>query len=535
MKQMPFQLASTEISEPVNKLSLQTKQETTIGAAQHGGTTTDELTIKSFAGRSSFIVGTQWDTTLVPGDVLFTTAVSPQMFNSISGQIAHTPMSFLANHFQWWRGAIKYTFKVVRSPYHRGRVQISWDAMTSSLANSPALGNPNTITTVMDLDEDSECSFVVPYLRPELFQQLYNITGAGTPLWSTNLAPSGSWPGTNGVLSVRVLNRLTAPEPSSSATILVFASAVDDFEFAGPREFDIWNGNNQLQLRYNTASVTQADISYDDSDAAHELTPSGVDMDIYQQVFGERVTSLRELLHRSSLSFLHEPIGYNSNTSSGSYHFKIPFKRFPPPPGIYDNGWNVGTTATGANQRIFYTKMHPIVSIGSCFIGYKGSVNVTFNVDQPRGAVGVDTVQVSRTPFGDALTSGQRLPDLDVLAESTGTIDANVRADIRGVPSGQTGMALTNTRTNAGMAAQLPYYSNAGFNIMDPNREYSNTDTLTDSSNDWWSVNWRFNKDSNTGSFTGTILSAFYATGPDFDFTFFINVPVMTVVNIVTP
>lgn len=534
-KPMPFQLASTEISEPVNKLSLQTKQETTIGAAQHGGPKEDELTVKSLAGRSSFLVGTQWNTTAAPGEILFTAAVTPQMFNSANSQVAHTPMGWIANLFQYWRGPIKFTFKVIRSPYHRGRVQISWDSQASTFATGPSVGNPNTLTTVMDLDEDSECSFVVPYMKPELFLETFNTSTTGTAPWSTDAAPVGSWPGTNGILNVRVLNRLTAPEPSSSATILVFVNAADEFEFAGPREYQTRNGDSQLQLNAATSSVLQADIAYDDEDEAHELAPDGCDMAVYQQVFGERVTSIRELLHRSSLSFMWQGMSYNTTAGAGTCQFKVPFKRMPPPPGVMNNAWNVGTTSSGPGQRVFYTKFHPILQMTSCFIGYKGSVNVTLNVDQPSTGAVIDTLAIGRKPFGNTLTSTQRLPSLDVFGEPAVSIDLNTRSDLQATNSGIEGYALTNTRTNAGMAAQLPYYSNSGFTLVDLTKEYNNRDTLSDGDNDWWQATWRYNKVSGADLLSGSILNAYYATGPDFDLVFFLNVPVLSAISIATP
>jgi hypothetical protein len=181
MKPMPFQLASTAISEPVHKLSLQPKQETAIGSTQHGGYGEDDLVLSRFAGRSSFVVGSEWLTTATPDTPIFTTAVTPALFQVTSDQLAHTPMSYAANHFQYWRGSIKYTFKLVRSPYHRGRLQISWDRGTADLSAGPTVGNPNTYTTVMDLDEESECSFVVPYMQPPQFLEVPLIAGGIVP------------------------------------------------------------------------------------------------------------------------------------------------------------------------------------------------------------------------------------------------------------------------------------------------------------------------------------------------------------------
>jgi hypothetical protein len=531
MKQVPFSLASTSISEPVQKLSLQPKQETAIGSSQHGGDGNDELVISRFCSRSAYICGPTWNTTDGPNTILFTTAVGPQMFTRSATEIAHSPMSFVANHFQYWRGSIKYTFKVVRSPYHRGRLQISWDAGSTSLASNPQLGNANNLSTVMDLDEDSECSFIVPYMQKELFTKTYAIDNTGATLWTTSAAPTGTWTRSNGVLSVRVLNRLTAPEASSSATILVFASACDDIEFAGPRDFDVYSGSNILSLNAQTVATAQSDIQYTDEAHAAELMPRGANHRVYDQVFGERVGSLREYMHRSSLSFLWYPGATTTDVGSGAV--RIPIKRMPPPPGVFANGWWTGTTTSGAGQSAFYTKMHPILSFSTCFIGYKGSVNVNVNVDQPNITTAVDTLSVMRICNGDGLTAAERRPSLHVYSNPSATISLNAKSDIIATDAGRSGCALTNTKTNAGLSVQLPYYSNSGFQMCDPRREYSNQDDFTDRNNDWWRIEWRYNKNNQTSSTSGALTSVYYATGPDFDLVYFINVPVMTLVSVV--
>lgn len=531
MKQVPFSLSSTSISEPVQKLSLQPKQEVAIGSEQHGGDGNDELVISRFCSRSAYICGPVWDTTAAPNTVLFTTCVAPQMFTSSATEVAHSPMSFVANHFQYWRGSIKYTFKVVRSPYHRGRLQISWDSGTVDRAANPSLGNANTLTTIMDLDEDSECSFVVPYMQKELFTRTYTLANTGTPLWTTSGTPTGSFSRANGVLSVRVLNRLTAPEASSSATILVFASACDDIEFAAPRDFDVYSGNNILSLNAQTTAAAQSDIQYLDEASASELMPRGANHRVYDQVFGERIGSLREYMHRSSLSFQWYPGTTTTDTGAGAV--RIPIKRIPPPPGVFANGWWTGTTTSGAGQSAFYTKMHPILSFSTCFIGYKGSVNVNVNVDQPVSTTAIDTLSVYRLAHGDGLSAANRRPSLYVYSNPSVSLSVNAKNDIIATDAGRAGLALTNTKTNAGMSVQLPYYSSSGFQMCDPRREYNNQDNFTDRNNDWWRIEWRYNKNNVATSTSGALTSVYYATGPDFDLVFFINVPVMTAISVV--
>jgi hypothetical protein len=535
MKPVPFSMASADISEPVTKLTLDAKQETALGAAQHGGRPHDELDINSFVTRSSFVVGLNWPTTSPPGEALFTSFVTPRMFQRSSTQIAHVPMSYLANHFQYWRGSIKFTFKVVRSPYHRGRLQLSWDAACDDLATGASLGNPNTVTTIMDLDEQSECSMVLPYSQARLFLDTGSFLGTGSVQWNTNASPASQVSSNaNGVINVRVLNRLTAPEASSTATILVFVQAGDDFEFAAPKDYIVYNtGNNDMMsLSGLTAAVAQSDVQYDDGEVAQTVVPVKPANSVYHQVFGERVSSLRQLLHRTSLSFVHT-VG-TTNTTPGMGVVRMPIKRMPPPPGVYNNGWWFGTTTTGPGQTVFYTMMHPIVAITSCYIGYKGSVNVTVNVDQANTGTDIDSLSIMRLQDGAGLTSGERRPNFNVLLNNAATPSTNARNAIRILDSGATGQALTNTKTNAGLSAQLPYYSGAGFTVSDLYAEYSNTDALSDGKSDWWQVEWRYNKSSSVDSLQGNLTNVFYSTGPDFDAIYFINVPILNLV-VVTP
>lgn len=538
MKPMVFQLASTELSEPTQKLSLQTKQETAIGQQLHGGSAEDDLVIERFASRSSYLTSSVWTTTSVPGDSLFACPVIPNLFGRSDTQIAFTPVGWLANHFQYWRGPMKFTFRVVRSPFHRGRLQISWDSRTGVLNQGPVLGNPNTITKIMDLDGEDEVSFVVPYMQPELFQTMSEqLTGNNIPqpVFSVDSSPPATlYPKANGIINVRVMNRLTAPEASSSVTLLVFVSAAEGFEFAGPADFNVVSQTDNTiwyTLYDNTQALAQSDITYDDAQPCGTLTADGTSDVIYQQVFGERLTSLRELLHRSSLAYHYTPRQFNPLTTQGTAQVNIPIKRLPPTPGVSLNGWSEGTFA-GNDVRCFFTKFHPLDSIGSCFLGYKGSVNVTVNIDQTRSSGPCDTLQVRRLSRGEQLTDIQRRPNVQFYANETLSVDASTRADNAQVRGGIAGMALTNTRTNAGLSVQLPYYSAASFQLMDLNSEQTNTDLLTDRDNDWWQVEWRVNKSNSTGWFIGNNLQSYYSSGPDFDLFFFINVPILTKIQI---
>lgn len=524
IRQLPFELASTEVSAPVSKLSLQPKQEIAVGSQQHGGDGHDDLVIKRFAGRSSFLVGSLWPTTSVPGDILFTSFVTPQLWQTNgSNEVVFPPAGYLTQLFQYWRGSMKFTFKMIRSKYHRGRIQISWDRSADNLNEGASLGNVNTFSTVMDLDETDEVTFTVPYVQNRQFLTTATRTYNSPLPWSAASAPPNMSNGiSNGVINVRVLNRLTAPEAASDVTMLVFVSAGDDIEYAAPRNPGLLNINAMHTLSSLSSSIAQSNIVYDDAteETSHQVTKA--DPAVYLECFGEKVTSLRELLHRSSLS----KSWVFSGASDGTQRVAIPLKHMPPSPGIWNNGSDLPLIA-GVPQYGFICPQHPIPWIANCFIGSKGSVNVTGNVKTGAGSSNggwVDVLSIDRIADGTSLSSADRRKRSDTVL-TTDTLNTNTYFQ-NTIPAGVTGKALSNTRTNASVAANLPFYSNSAFHVVDLYTTYNNQDGFSGANNDWFSLIVQTPTETTNKTHQSSV-DVYYGTGPDYDLIFFINTPVI--------
>lgn len=525
IKNIPFQLSSTEIGEPLYKLSMQRDQATDLGGAQHGGPEEDELAISHFSARPSFIIDTPWATTSTPDTILFSGMVTPYQCATATGQVAYTPMGYVSRHFQYWRGSINYTFKVVRSQYHRGRVQISWDRCCTNMQQGASIGNPNTYNVVLDLDETDEVTINVPYMQPNKFIESIAADGipANVPYSTSATPPATSWVAANGLIQVRVMNRLTSPDSAAGATLLVFVSAGEDIEFAAPRAIAAQQSTAVFGLSSATAATVQSETL-----SITKLAGISREPDVYKEVFGERVSSLREYLHRSSLAFTYA-FNVSQNTAESIVNYSLPFKRIPPPPGVYQNGWDIVTTSSGAGQRYNFTRLHPILSIGSCFIGYKGSVNVAFNNNLPVDKTWLDSSTITRVQAGSALSNTNRRPyTFASLASATNaSINNNQNNDEVQDASGVTARALTNPRTNTGLCANLPYYSTAGFQLTSFSTEYSNTTLTTPNSSDWWMWVTKYQKSAGVTTSGMMNVDCYYGTGPDFDLVFFINVPVL--------
>lgn len=528
MKQRPFTLSLSDQSEPMEKLSLTAKQEVSLGRGDYGATSEDELHLARFCQRESYLAATVWPTTLVPGDILFTSGVTPMLTATTSSAIAYTPMAYAATAFQYWRGPLKFTFKAIRSKYHRGRVQISWDRSANNLNTGPLLGNPNTQAVVLDLDEGDEVSMVVPYQQQSLFLPVpapateNGVPAASVP-WSTSTTPpSLTGTGWNGVINMRVLTRLTSPEASSEIAFLVIVSAAPEFELAAPVAHRYVSASGGLSLSNLPTSVAQSEIVYDENAPATD-GDTVQSSSVYKDAFGEQIASLRTLLHRSSRACTYtDDI---ATATAGMMSTTIPLKHMPPITGIWNNAWFSTSSPAGALANV--TPWHPLPWFTYCFAGYSGSVNVSINLlNAAYSANGyVDSLNITRGTF-DVATSGTRRPGRNGISDALSSGVA-VRTLTLYRESGSGGMALTNTRTNAGLSANLPYYNASAFYLADPYRTYNNQDFLSGANDDWWKVECTYPVASTT--VRENIVDVYYASGPDFNCHFFVCCPIVYV------
>nr|ULG00009.1 MAG: hypothetical protein [Marnaviridae sp.] len=528
MKQKVFSLSSADISEPMEKLSLSAKQEVKLGKSDYGATEEDELHISRFCQRESFLTSTVWTTALTPGDSLFVSGVTPMLTATTASAIAYTPMAFAATAFQYWRGPLKFTFQAIRSKFHRGRVQISWDRSANNLNTGALLGNPNTQAVVLDLDEGDTVSMVVPYQQQSLFLPVpaaateNGVPAASVP-WSTSvIPPSLTGIGWNGVINMRVLTRLTAPEASSDIAFLVFVSAAKDFELAGPVAHRYLGATTGLSMSNLAGTVAQSDIVYDINAPETSTVGTTSSPTVYHDVFGEQIASLRQLLHRSSRAIVVAE-GSDTTPPDGLAFYNIPLKRLPPPPGLWNNGWY--STTAPAGSLIFPFNWHPLTWFTYCFAGYSGSTNVNVNVLNPDmdNPGWVDHLSLTRGTI-DISSSSQRIPVRQVITVANTAAAAAQRLSGER-ESGASGMALTNTRTNTGMSANLPFYNPASFLIADPYKTYNNQDPFSGGDDDWWKVTAMYPiKGAPTKE---PWFDIYYGSGPDFNVHFFVCCPIV--------
>jgi len=187
------------------------------------GSELDETSFKYLLSKPAWYTYFTWTTAQASGTDLAAYSVAPQTFGSSfasNGQSVYvqTPVCFFSNFFRYYRGGFRFTFKVVKTQFHSGRIAITFNPA------APGAGPTTTSATtaayvhreIIDIREGSSFDFIVPYV---------------------SLVPYRDVTETLGSLQVTVINPLIAPSTvSTTISFLVEVAAAPDFEFACPTQ-----------------------------------------------------------------------------------------------------------------------------------------------------------------------------------------------------------------------------------------------------------------------------------------------------------
>lgn len=505
----PFpQLASTQIGYPVQKLTLDPKNELTVDPQVTGLDAKDELIIADLCQKQSYLTTATWSTTNLVDDILFSSIVNPRMFDTdglTNSKIYMTPLCWVSSMFSNWRGDIVFNFKVVASQYHKGRLRISFDP--SGYAAKNLLNDVNTsnvvFTSIVDLGESNEVEFAVPYQQAisYLAMRSSNFVSANIP-FSTGLSPTFAYNPLydNGTISVRVLTALTAPVLTSSVSILVSVRSGSNIEFANPVEMPTYTNWAPQSDTIAPASDVLGTAQNKHCNQANLVN------------FGETVKSLRQLLRRSSLVSVSTPASNTADVVLWRKNFtKIPGMYGFDPAGI-NTAKGLVVPATTFNYN--FSQTLPITWIMPAFVAYRGSTHWTFNTTS--GATPAEHIRVQR------LNAGTNSVAEGLVTWTRGTVSENARNFYR-LAAGSTGCALTNARTSAGISVGTPMYTAFRFQSTAP-KYYTSPTSADGSILDMYQLEVLLNG-SGSPTTASTAVFAYHAIGTDFGLHFFLNVP----------
>lgn len=506
----PFHgVASSTISGPIQKLTLDPKAEISVDPRIVNLSGRDELNINYLTSKWSTLTTKTWAASDVPQTELLILPVDP-LIRSIttSGSIGttvvtiHTPLSYFTSMFSKWRGDIIFKFKVIASKYHRGKLKISFDPF----GNRGAADYTNVIfTQIIDITNDTEIEFTVPYMQESTWSSV------GTNLLeSWNFSTGGGIdfvPGqNNGVLSLQVLTPLSSPQAAPTCTILASIRGGPNFEVAVPRDFG----------QYRTPLTLQSG----------EVTVGKQHPQEYLVNFGENITSLRQVMSRSTFSQRFYPNADATLDAPGIADSLLVLSRFPHPKGYDLNAPLLAESLVTASTNKFYTfsEFHPINYVSACFAGVRGSIQDMYVIGDPANLL-IDAA-VQKSNLTRIIQSAKLEGEITKYVRTSYDQQNSVQGDYQYNLSlrGEEGMALTKTPTGGVLHIETPSRTRHLFNST-RQEDWLRGTTWDDSDTDSVALELSYA----TGDELSQLIRVdrYMNIGTDFNLHFFVGVPIV--------
>lgn len=521
---MPFrpsplpQLASPEIGYPLEKLTLDSKNELSIDPSLAGLEGEDPLAITKFVSKESYLVSSTWSTSTPVDTPLFTAAVSPAMgtFSSVGGSFSQfTPMALVSRLFNSWRGDIIFTFRFIATPFHKGRVRISYDPYGSSVQTTADTG-PVVYNKIVDLGAETDVDVRIPY--QQALAWCYSYSNADGTKFSTSSTPTVPYTDTfdNGIISVKVLTLLTAPVATSNVFMQVFVRGAENMEFGNPRSLENSLTPYAMQSEEYSESTAGVETPMGENDGTIVPERSRV-------YFGENVGSLRVLMRRSNWLDSFTPT--SNTTQFGTW--QLWQTKYPPYYGYDPTGYMFakGITVPGTTFRANLNMVTPWHYIVNCFVGQRGSTHWHYNWDGPQDV----TMRVVRS------TNSFTANFFGYSVNTPGTASANqlnLRLTVRNTAGG---VAVTNQKTQAAISVGDPNYTVFKFQSTDPSN--STNPQLSGARYDgscYEGLTVEINANGPVTDLGTGRLERYFAIGTDYTPLFFLNCPSLYTYAIIT-
>lgn len=567
-------LSSVEIDSNSRYLGLAPRSGLTMAPTESWS---DELEIDQF-GKPVVALGvSSWDISTSKGVSVFRANVTPEVAITklLSGlatgdtvSIVQPPAAYVSSMFGQWRGKIKYHFTAVASQYHRGRLRMYYDA---AINDTVSFKEGFLFSKVWDITETKNFEFEVPftaatqmltlshpqYKKENVPSTINYALSAGTTIVSTDLRFH------NGFVNLIVLNQLLGP--NAAGVKIICSMSISDLEFAEPTPPGTWLQGASGST--TTLVQSQSYLSLSHNYRTTSAVPSDhkkFDAELYN---GERVLSLRTLLHRScDYTLLAAPSSSTGQTGNLGClicnRYTIP--REPVSPGEHSYGTSASRVSdttmnfsnnfsTSGTTGYSYVAMTPFVFLKGMFAGYRGSFRIKAVADQPV----FQTTDSASMPNLPTLTSLSITRSHDYVGATTwtstrgtGASASRVAYDSVAQPDKRGQMALRGSEFNASvfgntLSVDVPFYSKYKFlPTNDATRSFPRTgaptltlgavsgDGVYHVASDCIDIDCRYInpltwQNAATSNARSPTLRLYTSCGTDFSFVGFINTPTL--------
>lgn len=529
-------MATTNERDAAFKLAIDAKNEVSVDPRLAGFEPVDELAISNFCRRESFLTKCRWTKSDSIGTILFHCKNSPILYDhEPATENRHfTPLCYAANLFYNWRGSIEYRFVVCSTGYHKGKLRVTFDSDSGSSLSDPSADFNAAENFIVDLSENREFTVRVGWAAKTLWKDIASDSRDSQVLrWGANsVAPFNNMSENQGILSVRVLNELRAPQDTSASDsdleILVFVRAGPDFQLGRPSEYTLSSlevpspiipfrpeslpGPNTDEGAHGKKKKKKGKFSLPHAATVNPVSHSGttdhhtgVDHVFANQLgddgvnlitFGEKITSLRPLMKR--YNNYTSVVDRNNTEQDGPVYeeVKIWEPAYPRMRGV-------------TSQAYPAAHMTALNYITACFVGWRGSVRTRY-ID-----CSVDQLPLMHAANTVSFDGSQRIRYFQ------GTSVDDIINSMRVVDCGNAGFNCTRDGV---MMIESPFYCNVRFlPAQDLNHEF-------------WPrqhphISWGYATNPKAGTIGGDSMAhvrVLKAAGDDFNVFGFCGVPLLT-------
>lgn len=333
------------------------------------------LTMKDYLDKNPVISRVNWSETAGTGTLLLAIDPCPSVTDVVNSVECSTPLSFMDRYFDNWRGSLIFTFRVIASKYHSGSLRLTWDPLSTQG------GEANIqITKVVNIQEETEFEFVVPHNNSTYgFLTDFGISYPTTHMY-TSLPSSVT---KNGLLSIKVMNRLSGPSAGANVDVMFHLRPGPDFQF-----LRLSDGALDLSSAYTIQSQDFKPV---------EMNP--------EQYIGETFENVLDMLQRPQFynTFLAGPV------SGTEAQMEISESRYPVCAGpSLDGKWITSNTATFVPVTSPLSSVNTFHNVKNTFmaemitqyVGVAGSVNYSVVLDGISNLyIGMGDTSVTAYPF----------------------------------------------------------------------------------------------------------------------------------------
>jgi hypothetical protein len=497
--------ANTTGLSTIEKLSLDQKCEVAVTGESVGlKTELDEMSISHIAGRETLITTIDWASSDVAGGTLGSVIVSPT-YSYVTSRSGYDPvmlpssLCFASLPFKYWGGSIKFRFSIIASQYHRGKIRIAYDPYGQGISSS----YNKQYNVLLDIESLSDYVMTISMVQPTPYLLVKDPTEL-----CINTPANYDRKYHNGIFYISVVNELSSPESSSDVSILVYASAGDDFTvygFKDPRDpnwslthltgkdntYNSGNGWNKVYSYTNASLYNEFNYllnkfdngfqfqGFDDPNSSGAINSNTVIHNFVGKPNPSFYSSRTMINYADPIVSMRNPIKrwqrqetvrsvYSSLTSSNDYYIaEVTRLNFP----------QLGGQCRSGDGYIDYAGSVPgigsptslIAYLGLAYAGWKGGLRWRYLNSHAANAGTGETqsymyvTRASTVPSTDSTTWSTSLNGLGGIETF-----ANDGQTAQFLPSSLEGMSLTDTRNQNCVEVEFPYYNYCKFCVLGP-------------------------------------------------------------------